>query len=141
MRALRLVRYRLSMVVCDVFGRPLTPKRGGGAPAVGVASVDEADEDEEMGDGDDESDLDNSRSATPDMSKLTRRQRGAFEEDANLMALSNEAQTKKQLSAEEHAMRRQEMARRRKNLSEKRNEEEKVCSVFRHLFRSHDMAC
>lgn len=47
MRALRLVRYRLSIVVCEVFGRPLTPKRGGGAPAVGVASVDEADE--EMG--------------------------------------------------------------------------------------------
>ena len=37
------------MVVCDVFGRPLTPRRGGGAPAVGVASVDEAEEDEEMG--------------------------------------------------------------------------------------------
>jgi Ino eighty subunit 2 len=30
------------------------------------------------------------------------------------------------LTAEEHAMRRAEMARRRKNLSEKRNEEEKV---------------
>lgn len=88
------------------------------------------DEDEEMGDEDDDSDVENSRSATPDMSKLTRRQRGAFEEDANLMALSNEAQTKKQLSAEEHAMRRQEMARRRKNLSEKRNEEEKVCIGF-----------
>jgi len=86
------------------------------------------DEDEDIGDEDDDSDLDNSRSATPDLSKLTRRQRGAFEEDANLMALSNEAQTKKQLSAEEHAMRRQEMARRRKNLSEKRNEEEKVRS-------------
>lgn len=33
---------------------------------------------------------------------------------------------KKHLTAEEHAMRRAEMARRRKNLSEKRNEEEKV---------------
>ena len=37
-----------------------------------------------------------------------------------------EAQKKKHLTAEEHAMRRAEMARRRKNLSEKRNEEEKV---------------
>lgn len=40
-----------------------------------------------------------------------------------------EVQVKKHLTAEEHAMRRAEMARRRKNLSEKRNEEEKV-----HLF-------
>lgn len=37
-----------------------------------------------------------------------------------------EPQIKKHLTAEEHAMRRAEMARRRKNLSEKRNEEEKV---------------
>lgn len=37
-----------------------------------------------------------------------------------------EPQVKKHLTAEEHAMRRAEMARRRKNLSEKRNEEEKV---------------
>lgn len=66
--------------------------------------------------------------ATPDMTKLTRRQRAAYEEevDNSLMALSNEAQKKKHLTAEEHAMRRAEMARRRKNLSEKRNEEEKV---------------
>ena len=42
------------------------------------------------------------------------------------MALSNEALKKKHLTAEEHAMRRAEMARRRKNLSEKKNEEEKV---------------
>jgi hypothetical protein len=32
------------------------------------------------------------------------------------------------LTAEERQMRRAEMARRRKNLSEKRNEEEKVCA-------------
>lgn len=38
-----------------------------------------------------------------------------------------EPQVKKHLTAEERAMRRTEMARRRKNLSEKRNEEEKVC--------------
>lgn len=38
-------------------------------------------------------------------------------------------QVKKHLTAEEHAMRRAEMARRRKNLSEKRNEEEKVFST------------
>ena len=87
---------------------------------------DEEDEEEDSsGDDDDE---DNSRAATPDLSKLTRRQRGFYDEtaEAGLMALSNEAQKKKHLTAEEHAMRRAEMARRRKNLSEKRNEEEKV---------------
>jgi Ino eighty subunit 2 len=65
---------------------------------------------------------------TLDLTKLTRRQRAVYDEeqDASLMALSNEAQKKKHLTAEEHAMRRAEMARRRKNLSEKRNEEEKV---------------
>src|SRR5215469_15945362 len=40
-----------------------------------------------------------------------------------------EAQKKKHLTAEEHAMRRAEMARRRKNLSEKRNEEEKMETI------------
>ncbi|KAI7564196.1 hypothetical protein KC316_g12642, partial [Hortaea werneckii] len=76
-------------------------------------------------------DEDGSRSGTPDLSKLTRRQRGAFEEaeSTGLMALSNEAQKKKHLTAEENAMRRAEMARRRKNLSEKRNEEEKMDTI------------
>ncbi|KAF2766023.1 hypothetical protein EJ03DRAFT_368213 [Teratosphaeria nubilosa] len=86
------------------------------------------DDDDEDLDSDDE---DFSRSATPDLSKLTRRQRGLYEEidDNGLMALSNEAQKKKQLTAEEQGMRRQEMARRRKNLSEKRNEEEKMDTI------------
>ena len=99
-----------------------------------LSELDSNDEGLGEGEGEDEeedtsnSDDDNSRSATPDLSKLTRRQRGYFEDnDASLMALSNEAQKKKHLTAEEHAMRRAEMARRRKNLSEKRNEEEKVC--------------
>lgn len=89
----------------------------------------EEEEEEEEGDDDLDSDDDEgSRSATPDLSKLTRRQRGIYEEEEStgLMSLSNEAQKKKHLTAEEHAMRRAEMARRRKNLSEKRNEEEKV---------------
>lgn len=38
-----------------------------------------------------------------------------------------EVQAKKVFTAEEKAMRRAEMARRRRNLSEKRNEEVKVC--------------
>jgi Ino eighty subunit 2 len=93
----------------------------------------EGEEDDELGgpegDVDMDSDEDMSRDETPDVTKLTRRQRAVLEqeEDGSLLALSNEAQKKKHLTAEEHAMRRAEMARRRKNLSEKRNEEEKVC--------------
>ncbi|CAK3842675.1 INO80 complex subunit 2 [Lecanosticta acicola] len=90
------------------------------------------DEDEEEDELDSDAEDENSRSATPDLSKLTRRQRGAFEEETvtdGLMSLSNEAQKKKHLTAEEHAMRRAEMARRRKNLSEKRNEEEKMDTI------------
>ncbi|KAK6433833.1 hypothetical protein LTR95_009984 [Oleoguttula sp. CCFEE 5521] len=89
----------------------------------------EDDDEENDESGSPDSSNSNSRSATPDLSKLTRRQRGAFEEDANLMALSNEALKKKVLTTEEHAMRRQEMARRRKNLSEKKNEEEKMETI------------
>ncbi|KAF2741037.1 hypothetical protein EJ04DRAFT_112638 [Polyplosphaeria fusca] len=76
-----------------------------------------------------------SRSHTPDLSKMTRRQRALVNEDSDgaLLALSNEAQKKKHLTAEEHAMRRAEMARRRKNLSEKRNEEEKMDTINRLL--------
>lgn len=89
---------------------------------------DEDNDDEEEDSGSDEDD-ENSRSATPDLTKLTKRQRAAFEEDPSLMALSNEALKKKHLTDEEHVQRRAEMARRRKNLSEKRNEEEKVSTA------------
>lgn len=47
-----------------------------------------------------------------------------------LTTASPEPQIKKHLTAEEQAMRRAEMARRRKNLSEKRNEEEKAFYPF-----------
>lgn len=89
-------------------------------------------DEEELSELSSDDDDENSRSATPDLTKLTKRQRGAYDEEAEntLMALSNEAQKKKHLTAEEHAMRRAEMARRRKNLSEKRNEEEKVCRLL-----------
>ncbi|KAF4548248.1 Ino eighty subunit 2-like protein [Elsinoe fawcettii] len=91
-----------------------------------------SDEEDALGDTDD-SDGDGERDGTPDLAKLTRRQRAAYEESlesgGGLMALSNEAQKKKHLTAEEHAMRRAEMARRRKNLSEKRNEEEKMDTI------------
>ncbi|KAK4890015.1 hypothetical protein LTR27_011234 [Elasticomyces elasticus] len=113
-----------------------------------LSEGDEEDIDQTLGPDEDEieeesaddlsEDEDNSRSATPDLSKLTRRQRGLYvpepetasvSDGAGLMALSNEALKKKVFSEEEHAMRRQEMARRRKMLSEKRGEEEKMETI------------
>jgi len=107
--------------------------------------AEDAEEDEEDLDSDDDTPAGGSRASTPDLNKLTVRQRARLEEggSGHLLALpdgksspviqvarankSIEVQVKKHLTAEEHAMRRAEMARRRKNLSEKRNEEEKVC--------------
>jgi Ino eighty subunit 2 len=109
--------------------------------------VEEPEEDDEL-DSDDETPGGGSRASTPDLSKLTKRQRARIEEggSGHLLALPDgllfclfflnsanrftEVQVKKHLTAEEHAMRRAEMARRRKNLSEKRNEEEKVGRVI-----------
>ncbi|KAI9741203.1 MAG: hypothetical protein M1834_002916 [Cirrosporium novae-zelandiae] len=82
----------------------------------------DADSDDETGTG----------TSTPDYAKLTKRQRGKGDEGA-FLALPMEPQVKKHLTAEEHAMRRAEMARRRKNLSEKRNEEEKMDTINRLL--------
>ncbi|KAK3073541.1 hypothetical protein LTR53_004775 [Teratosphaeriaceae sp. CCFEE 6253] len=100
-------------------------------------SADEMDDDETglgPGEGDEEDVSDDSlndsasRSATPDLSKLTNRQKGLYVAP-ELLALSNEAQKKKHLTVEEHAMRRQEMARRRKKLSERKNEDEKELTI------------
>ncbi|KAA8574352.1 hypothetical protein MFRU_015g01590 [Monilinia fructicola] len=92
--------------------------------------IEAAVEEEEL-DSDDETPANESRASTPDLNKLTRRQRARFDDAASgyLMALPDEVQVKKHLTAEEHAMRRAEMARRRKNLSEKRNEEEKMETI------------
>ncbi|KAH8601702.1 PAPA-1-like conserved region-domain-containing protein [Bisporella sp. PMI_857] len=91
----------------------------------------EEDAEEDELDSDDETPGDGSRASTPDLTKLTKRQRARLEEggSGHLMALPDEVQVKKHLTAEEHAMRRAEMARRRKNLSEKRNEEEKMETI------------
>ncbi|KAJ5613133.1 hypothetical protein N7510_006327 [Penicillium lagena] len=63
--------------------------------------------------------------------QTTKRQRGNLGDD--FLQLPMEPQVKKHLTAEERAMRRTEMARRRKNLSEKRNEEEKMDTINRLL--------
>ncbi|KAK6086747.1 hypothetical protein SCUP234_02267 [Seiridium cupressi] len=112
-----------------------TVKVGGGDDDEEDAEGEEDDEIEGAGapDQDDEedeellSDEDGSRAATPDLTKMTKRQRARFEDDHNstLLKLSDEVQAKKHFTAEELSMRRAEMARRRRNLSEKRNEEVK----------------
>nr|6FHS_H Chain H, les2 [Thermochaetoides thermophila DSM 1495] len=85
------------------------------------------DEDEEEEDDDDEM---ISRAQTPDMSRLTARQRARLgEASGEYLKLSDEVQSKKHFTAEELSMRRAEMARRRRNLSEKRNEEIKMETV------------
>ncbi|KAL2073104.1 hypothetical protein VTL71DRAFT_10428 [Oculimacula yallundae] len=93
--------------------------------------VEEGDEEADSLDSDDDTPANGSRASTPDLNKLTKRQRARFEDSdgGHLLALPDEVQVKKHLTAEEHAMRRAEMARRRKNLSEKRNEEEKLETI------------
>ncbi|CZT10705.1 related to IES2 Protein that associates with the INO80 chromatin remodeling complex under low-salt conditions [Rhynchosporium agropyri] len=93
--------------------------------------VEEGDEEDDSLDSGGETPANGSRASTPDLNKLTKRQRARFEESdgGHLLALPDEVQVKKHLTAEEHAMRRAEMARRRKNLSEKRNEEEKLETI------------
>lgn len=102
--------------------------------------------DEGMNTSEDENEND-SNSGTPDISKLTRRQRAAhFGEDpaspsglgsfeGGLMSLSNDPQKKKFFTAEQLTMRRAEMARRRKDLSEKRLEEEKTDTLQKLLYK------
>ncbi|RAH39872.1 PAPA-1-like domain-containing protein [Aspergillus brunneoviolaceus CBS 621.78] len=89
----------------------------------GGDELDEEDEDDE--------DLDSDGTPTADLTRMTKRQRGNLGND--FLQLPMEPQVKKHLTAEERAMRRAEMARRRKNLSEKRNEEEKMDTINRLL--------
>ncbi|OTA65115.1 hypothetical protein K449DRAFT_261295 [Hypoxylon sp. EC38] len=87
--------------------------------------ADEEDDDDVGSDGGVES-----RAETPDLTRMTKRQRARFEENGDaLMKLSDEVQAKKHFTAEELSMRRAEMARRRRNLSEKRNEEVKMETI------------
>lgn len=81
----------------------------------------------------DSDDLDSDDSGSRDPTKLTRRQRRTS--PSGLLALSNEAQKKKFFTAEQITMRRSEMARRRKDLSEKRNEQEKLDTLDRLLHK------
>ncbi|KAM5439418.1 hypothetical protein MferCBS31731_004514 [Microsporum ferrugineum] len=102
---------------------------GGQDDTMGLETNDDEPEEEDEEDESDEELMGGSRSSTPDLSKMTRRQRGRIELGGDFLQLPMEPQVKKHLTAEEHAMRRAEMARRRKNLSEKRNEEEKMDTI------------
>ncbi|KAL1850685.1 hypothetical protein Daus18300_012828 [Diaporthe australafricana] len=81
----------------------------------------------EAGQEAEEIDSDDESAAPGGKTRMTVRQRARFEEldESHYQALSNEVQAKKVFTVEEKAMRRAEMARRRRNLSEKRNEEVK----------------
>ncbi|KAJ5959336.1 uncharacterized protein N7479_006486 [Penicillium vulpinum] len=94
-------------------------------PDVNVDDLDELDEEDEIDD-----DMDSDALAMQS-GKTTKRQRGNLGND--FLQLPMEPQVKKHLTAEERQMRRAEMARRRKNLSEKRNEEEKMDTINRLL--------
>ncbi|KAH7626836.1 PAPA-1-like conserved region-domain-containing protein [Sordaria sp. MPI-SDFR-AT-0083] len=77
-----------------------------------------------------ELDSDDEGGGTPDISKMTARQRAKVGVASHeYMKLSDEVQAKKVFTAEELSMRRAEMARRRRNLSEKRNEEVKMETI------------
>ncbi|CAI7573766.1 unnamed protein product [Penicillium manginii] len=96
--------------------------------AVPELNVEDLDEEDEEDDLDEEMD---SEGLALNSGKTTKRQRGNLGDD--FLQLPMEPQVKKHLTAEERAMRRAEMARRRKNLSEKRNEEEKMDTINRLL--------
>ncbi|KAK6535359.1 hypothetical protein TWF694_001820 [Orbilia ellipsospora] len=111
--------------------------------AEGEAVDDEDDEDEDMDDSETPGGMgttpDISRPDTPDLGKLTRRQRGKYEDfSSSLLELPDDfGSTKKAvpLTAAEQATRRAEMARRRKNQSEQRREEEKMETINKLLKR------
>ncbi|KAE8393629.1 PAPA-1-like conserved region-domain-containing protein [Aspergillus alliaceus] len=108
----------------DAEGEPDDQEESGlGNVNGGEDDLDEEEEEEEL-DSDD-------GTPTADPARMTKRQRGTLGND--FLQLPMEPQVKKHLTAEERAMRRAEMARRRKNLSEKRNEEEKMDTINRLL--------
>ncbi|KAI1753086.1 PAPA-1-like conserved region-domain-containing protein [Xylaria castorea] len=107
-----------------------TVKVGGGDEEDAEGEEEEIEEAEPAEEDDLGSDEDGSRAETPDLTKMTKRQRARFEENGDaLMKLSDEVQAKKHFTAEELSMRRAEMARRRRNLSDKRNEEVKMETI------------
>ncbi|KIW63286.1 hypothetical protein PV04_10145 [Phialophora macrospora] len=106
-----------------------------------VLDQDAPGEDEELGaDLDDENDLDDSSdetpasgSATPDLSRMTKRQRGRPEDQGTLMALDMAPQQRKFFTDAEKAMKKDEHARKRKELTKRKVQEEKTAALNRLL--------
>ncbi|KAJ9614151.1 hypothetical protein H2200_002287 [Cladophialophora chaetospira] len=100
-----------------------------------------AGEDEALGLGeDDDDDLDDSSdetpasgAATPDPTRLTKRQRGRPEDEGTLMALDMAPQQRKFFTDEEKAMKKDEHARKRKELTKRKVQEEKTAALNRLL--------
>ncbi|KAJ9497027.1 hypothetical protein LTR99_003771 [Exophiala xenobiotica] len=94
----------------------------------------ELDEDEEDEDSLDDSDgTPASGSATPDLAKMTKRQRGRAEDQNTLMALDMAPQQRKFFTDEEKAMKKDEHARKRKELTKRKVQEEKTAALNRLL--------
>ncbi|KAK9311258.1 PAPA-1-like conserved region-domain-containing protein [Lipomyces starkeyi] len=89
--------------------------------------------DSEGADEDQDDDLETDYNAT-DYSRLTERQRARLmDETLELQELPNEGTKKRIFTEDELMLRRTETARKRKNLSEKRREEEKMDTINRLL--------
>ncbi|KAK4939499.1 hypothetical protein LTR10_020208 [Elasticomyces elasticus] len=105
----------------------------------GGNAMGEEEEVEEEDDADDD-DLDDSSddtpasgSATPDLAKLTKRQRGRPEDQGTLMALDMAPQQRKFFTDAEKAMKKDEHARKRKELTKRKVQEEKTAALNRLL--------
>lgn len=86
---------------------------------------------------DDEGLTDDEQNYQPDVSKMTERQRAKLldEEDNTLVSLSNKAHSRKILTAEEIELKKAENARKRKNMLEKKLDEEKQDTINKLLKR------
>ncbi|EHY60321.1 hypothetical protein HRR83_000080 [Exophiala dermatitidis] len=92
---------------------------------------DDEDDDDDLDDSDDETPA--SGSATPDLSRLTKRQRGRPEDQGTLLALDMAPQQRKFFTDEEKAMKKDEHARKRKELTKRKIQEEKAAALNRLL--------
>lgn len=92
---------------------------------------DEEDEDEDEDDEDDSDETPASGMATPDLSRMTKRQRGRPEDQGQLLALDMAPQQRKFFTDEEKAMKKDEHARKRKELTKRKTQEEKTTTLNR----------
>ncbi|KAJ9617689.1 hypothetical protein H2204_013564 [Knufia peltigerae] len=95
--------------------------------------LDEDDEEDDSDSLDDSDDMPASGSATPDLSRMTKRQRGRPEDQNTLMALDMAPQQRKFFTDEEKAMKKDEHARKRKELTKRKVQEEKTAALNRLL--------